>query len=152
MAMDQSLDRQTSHTHPNVTLLGGDPSLLLPTSRKKEGGARGLWDLFLTPGHSGVNPKSPGSEPEAGAGRGAVGSSQGRYTGLLGAGGALGPTLAVQEQAVAQDLVHLHRDVRHVLRDGLDPLHEAGPRGKPGERSQGEHAAATGLMLGGLSR
>lgn len=41
MAMDQSLDRQTSHTHPNVTLLGGDPSLLLPTSRKKEGGGPG---------------------------------------------------------------------------------------------------------------
>lgn len=38
MAMDQSLDRQTSHTHPKVTLLGGVPSLLLPRSREKEGG------------------------------------------------------------------------------------------------------------------
>ena len=41
------------------------------------------------------------------------------------------PTLAVQKQAVAQDLVHLHSNVRDVLGDGLDPLHEAGPGGEP---------------------
>lgn len=38
---------------------------------------------------------------------------------------------------MAQDLVHLHGDVRDVLGDGLDPLHEAGPRGKPRDRSRG---------------
>lgn len=32
---------------------------------------------------------------------------------------------------MAQDLVHLHGDVRDVLGDGLDPLHEAGPGGRP---------------------
>lgn len=45
--------------------------------------------------------------------------------------GAPAPTLAVQKQAVAQDLVHLHGNVRDVLGDGLDPLHEAGPGGEP---------------------
>lgn len=38
---------------------------------------------------------------------------------------------------MAQDLVHLHGDVRDVLGDGLDPLHEAGPGGKPRDRSRG---------------
>lgn len=37
----------------------------------------------------------------------------------------------MQNQAVAQDLVHLHSDVRHILGNGLDPFNEAGPRGEP---------------------
>lgn len=37
----------------------------------------------------------------------------------------------MQNQAVAQDLVHLHCDVRHILGNGLDPFNEAGPRGEP---------------------
>lgn len=46
----------------------------------------------------------------------------------------------MQNQAVAQDLVHLHSDVRHILGNGLDPFNEAGPRGEPrGEgRARGE--------------
>lgn len=48
-----------------------------------------------------------------------------------GGGAPPAPTLAVQKQAVAQDLVHLHGNVRDVLGDGLDPLHEAGPGGEP---------------------
>lgn len=42
---------------------------------------------------------------------------------------------------MAQDLVHLHGDVRDVLSDGLDPLHEAGPGGKPRDRSRAESVA-----------
>lgn len=46
----------------------------------------------------------------------------------------------MQNQAVAQDLVHLHSDVRYILGNGLDPLNEASPRGDPrGEgRARGE--------------
>lgn len=47
------------------------------------------------------------------------------------------PTLAVQEQAVAQDLVHLHSNVRDVLGDGLDPLHEARPGREPKREKPG---------------
>lgn len=40
-------------------------------------------------------------------------------------------TLAMQNQAVPQDLIHLHSDVGHILGNGLDPFNEAGPRGEP---------------------
>lgn len=46
--MAQCLDRQTSRTQPNVTLLGG-PRLLLPTSRKMEGAPRDSRTSVLTP-------------------------------------------------------------------------------------------------------
>lgn len=45
----------------------------------------------------------------------------------------------MQNQAVAQDLVHLHCDVGHILGNGLDPFNEAGPRGEPrGEGRAGD--------------
>lgn len=43
---------------------------------------------------------------------------------------------------MAQDLVHLYRNVRHVLSNGLDPLHEPSPRGQPGrQEAEGDPGA-----------
>lgn len=48
---------------------------------------------------------------------------------------------------MAQQLVHLDSNVRDVLSDGLDPFHEAGPRGQPKREKPGLSSRA---CLGGL--
>lgn len=54
----------------------------------------------------------------------------------------------MQNEAVAQDLVHLHSNVRHILGNGLDPLNEASPRGEP----RGEGRARGEPMSSGLGQ
>lgn len=51
----------------------------------------------------------------------------------------------MQNQAVPQDLVYLHGDVRHVLGNGLDPFNEAGPRGEPRGKGRGRDESTNRL-------